>query len=128
MIRPLDTTISFLARHRPHNPSRWVVPYLLVVLTILLGLSLWQWHETSTFARDLRDGLVKSCEENGNPLREAVQDQIRHQIEQRETVDYTRFFPTIPPGELERLLEEQNEQDRKTLHRIAPINCAALYP
>lgn len=83
---------------------------------------------TKTFATELRNGLVASCEKNGNPLREAVQHQIQREIRQRETVDYSRFFPDVPPAELQLLLDEQTAADRATLREIAPVNCEQLYP
>jgi hypothetical protein len=83
---------------------------------------------TKDFATDLRNGLVQSCKVNGNPLREAVQDQLREQIHQRENLDYARFFPNVPFAELKALLEQQNRADRATLKKIAPVDCSRLYP
>jgi len=80
------------------------------------------------FNTELRNGLVASCERNGNPLREAVQKMIRDQIEQSRSPAIKRYFPQIPPRELERLIREQNEAREATLRQIAPVDCAALYP
>lgn len=79
-------------------------------------------------AVQLREGLVRSCQRNGNPLRKAVQRQIRERIQQREHLDFTRFFPNVPPGELNRLLAQENRADRVSLKQIAPIDCKRLYP
>lgn len=80
------------------------------------------------FATDLRDGLVKSCNRNGNPLREAVAKMIREQIKQSSSPEIRRYFPQIPAEELERLIRKQTKSREQTLREIAPVNCAALYP
>lgn len=80
------------------------------------------------FSSALRNGLVQSCEENGNPLREAVQEEVRSEIRQRSTLDYGRFFPDVPAAELERLLAEETAEDRAILKKIAPVDCPSLYP
>jgi uncharacterized membrane protein len=84
--------------------------------------------DNADFSTELRNGLVESCEVNGNPLREAVRHQINEQIQQREQLDYARFFPNIPTAELKLLLDQQTEADRERLKEIAPVNCASLYP
>jgi hypothetical protein len=80
------------------------------------------------FSTELRDGLVASCERNGNPLRDAVRKMIREQIQQSNSPAIKRYFPQIPAEELERLIRHQTEARRRTLHEIAPVNCEALYP
>jgi hypothetical protein len=127
MTNPLDKVIDFISHHRPSNPGSFVAPYLLVALTILLGLTIYQVAETRTFSTDLRDGLVKSCEKNGNPLREAVQTILQEQIEQSERTPRS-FFPDIPPDVFDRLIEEQRERNEEIIERIEPVDCPALYP
>jgi len=84
--------------------------------------------DNERFAKELHDGLVRNCKKNGNPLREAVQSQIREQIKQRQTFDYTKFFPSVPPAELKHLLEEQNRIDQARLKEIAPVPCTKIFP
>lgn len=84
--------------------------------------------ELERFSQDLRAGLVRNCETNGNPLREAVRGQLREEIHKRGTIDYSRFFPDIPPAELESLLAQQNRADHKTLRKLAPVDCPSLFP
>jgi len=82
---------------------------------------------TRDFSSKLRDGLVASCERNGNPLREAVQRMLREQIRRSERTPAS-FFPNIPPKVFEELIRQSIEADRKTIHEIAPVDCASLYP
>lgn len=108
---------------------------LLAVLAlggVLLGSYIYvrdqQISETELFSKQLRDGLVTSCEGNGNPLRVAVIGMLRDEIEQSHRADLARFFPQIPPAELEALIEEQNERRREVIRTIQPVDCEALYP
>lgn len=123
----ISRVIDWIHRHRPTNPGRFVMPYLVIVLTVLIGLSLIQVKDTRDFTGDLRDGLVKSCERNGNPLREAVQEVLREQIVSAERTPAS-FFPNIPPATFKRLVREQRERNEAVIRRIRPVKCAALYP
>jgi hypothetical protein len=80
------------------------------------------------FAVNLRNGLVRSCNDNGNPLREAVQELLEEQIKQSKPSVVAKLFPQIAPEELERLIREQNENKRKIIKKIAPLKCESLYP
>lgn len=76
---------------------------------------------------ELRDGLVESCERNGNPLREAVTTLLEDQIAQTQNLDYSEFFPTVPEERLDALIEMQNDKRRALLRTIQPVDCQALY-
>jgi uncharacterized membrane protein len=80
------------------------------------------------FSSELRDGLVASCESNGNPLREAVQKMLRDDIAQSRSPVLRRLFPQVPRAELDALIRADNEADRATIESIAPVDCASLYP
>jgi hypothetical protein len=86
-----------------------------------------QIEETQEFSDELRNGLVASCERNGNPLREAVQKMLREQIRSSEQTPQS-FFPNIPPEVFEDLIRERVRANRQIIHQIAPVDCAALYP
>lgn len=104
----------------------------IVLFIAVIGGALWLLNtrnsDLSGFATDLRNGLVKSCERTGNPLREAVQKMLRDQIRQSNPAEIRRFFPQIPAAELERLIAEQITRDRTTIRQIAPVDCSNLYP
>lgn len=86
-----------------------------------------QIEENQQFSDELRDGLVASCERNGNPLREAVQKMLREQIRASEQTPPS-FFPNIPPEVFEALIRERIAANRQIIHQIAPVDCASLYP
>lgn len=71
--------------------------------------------------------LVQSCEDNGNPLRMAVQQMLRDQIRQSHSPKLEEFFPQIPPRQLHRLIHRANERRRQEIRQIAPVDCASLY-
>jgi hypothetical protein len=97
----------------------WAISFLLLAFTI------WQ---VQAFGEDLRDGLIRSCERNGNPLREAVIDQLEGEIEQSKIVDYSEFFPSVPPERLDALIREENQRIRGYIEQIQPVDCPSLYP
>lgn len=107
--------------------GRYVMPYLVAGMSVLLILSFIRIDEANTFTSELRDGLVESCEQNGNPLRVAVQMMLREQIQRAESTP-ARFFPDVPPEVFHRLVRDQVVATEEAIRRIAPINCRALYP
>ena len=88
-----------------------------------------QVEQVETFNQELRNGLIASCEKNGNPLREAVQSLLRTQIKNSQNLkQLERFFPQIPPPELRTLTERQVDANQKLLHEIDPLDCEKIYP
>lgn len=84
--------------------------------------------EVAQFAVDLRNGLVNSCEQNGNPLREFVIEQAREKIHQSHETDYSVFFPNVDPQVLHDAIHAQNQRTFRLLQTIQPVDCEALYP
>jgi hypothetical protein len=76
--------LARLRRLLPRVPSRFVTPYLAGAITVLLVLNLIGVAETRTFTTKLRNGLVESCEKNGNPLREGLRLEKETEITERE--------------------------------------------
>jgi hypothetical protein len=104
----------------------------IVVLLCVVGGTLFlltdRSSETEAFSAELRAGLVTNCQRGGNPLRKAVQRMLREQIAQSKHIDLAKFFPQIPPAELQRLIAEQNAKRRALIRSIAPVDCTRLYP
>lgn len=109
---------------------------VLLVLVVLSGVGVGSYlyirseqvAETKEFSNELRDGLVASCERNGNPLREAVRKMLRQDLAQSDPQTIRRYFPQIPLSEIERLIQRQREETLETIAEIAPVDCASLYP
>lgn len=106
-----------------------VVLWLLVV-AVVIGLvgGAKLYVQQSNFSTDLRNGLVRSCEKNANPLRGVVRHRIRREIQQSTSFDYSQFFPSVPPALLHRKIAKQIAQDQKDLTKSAPVDCRSLYP
>lgn len=85
-------------------------------------------NAVQNFSVELRNGLVASCEKNGNPLRTAVQGMLEEEIKQTNPKLLREFFPQIPPEMLERIVNKQRARKEEVIKEIAPINCEALYP
>lgn len=113
-------------KHQTYLRGLVVVNAFVAAASLALGPYLFV--QVSAFSQDLRDGLVKGCERNGNPLREAVSTLLQDQIDQSRGLDYEKFFPTIPPNELHDLIHAQNQKRLALLKTIEPVDCASLYP
>lgn len=85
-------------------------------------------EQNSKFSREVNDALIRSCEKNGNPLREVVRGIIEDEIKQSKEADLTKFFPQFPPSELEKLVKKQNRQRHSRMQEIKPLNCDDQYP
>lgn len=85
-------------------------------------------NDVQQFSVELRNGLVASCEKNGNPLREAVQGLLEEEIKQSNPKTIQRFFPQIPPEVLESIIARTTEHKLRVIQEIKPVNCEALYP
>lgn len=110
---------------------------ILLVIAAVIGVFAFVTYATqqarvNDFSRQLRDGLVASCEKNGNPLRAGVTQMLQDQIAQSEaglkSGQYARFFPNIPEDELRALIEEQNAKRREIIEQIRPVDCADTFP
>lgn len=87
-----------------------------------------QVNQVQDFQSQLRTGLIKSCEDNGNPLREAVQSLLREQIKSsKNTTLLEKFFPQIPKSQLEKLTEASVAANQTRLREIRPLDCESLY-
>lgn len=120
-----------------HNGSRftkYILPYLTIILTVLVFLTFY-------IAIKTQSNLIDNCKDNGNPLREGVQKllendehRLHKEIIQNKQVDYKKLFPTYPPHKLEELIanklaELYNElKDTKELREInKPIDCDSRF-
>lgn len=120
MKNPLSSIIDFMHRHRPERIGRFVMPYLVVLLTVIAILGVVRVGE-------LRHGLIHSCEVNGNPIREAVQGVLRQELKRSDPETIRKFFPQIPEAELNHLLESQMDQIRAQIEKLNPVDCSAQY-
>lgn len=120
-----------------HNGSRftkYVLPYLVVILTLIVLL-------TGYIAIETRQNLINNCKENGNPLRIAVSKVLNNQakkldkeLAQSYAVNYKELFPKYDPVKLEELIaknrKEIKEEKKSIAHLIyvnRPIDCDAQF-
>lgn len=97
---------------------------LVVVLisgVCVIGVGLWL---AGSYNADLRQTLVESCEDNGNPLRETVRSLLRERIRGAESPLVATLFPQVPRS----LVEAQIAADQRRLREVAPVDCEARYP
>lgn len=119
--------LKWMRENKPPGLAAVVVPYIIVVLT---GITLFTGYtaiQTQDFAKQLRQGLVRGCDVNGNPLREVVQSILSEDIKQSKALPAS-YFPGIPPKKFHELVRAQRERNEARSRRIAPINCAAAFP
>lgn len=116
-------------RRRRGGLRGWWAKYAgSVAFVLLVGLTAAGFFSLQHFSTELRDGLVRACENNGNPLRAVVRKQIEYRLKTAETTDYARLFPNIPEDELRTLLRAQERELRRELELLAPVDCESLYP
>ena len=107
---------------------------LLITVVLMVAAAIYQFlvvnPDSARIQDQLRDsqnaihaGLVQNCEENGNPLRVAVQQILQDQIDQSHAVNLEKFFPQIPASQLHRLIHQQNQRRRSEIRQIAPVDC-----
>lgn len=155
MVNPFDSAVGWLHEHRPENPGKYVMPYMVVVLTLLLAVNLWQVAEARSENKDnralveqtreqatklkrlaisnrrlvhsLRAGLIEACRKNGNTVRAILRGKIREEMEQANPALVRQFFPQIPPGKLEQILRASREDDLRAIHALRPVECGKQY-
>lgn len=127
-MNPISRLIDFIHRHRPENPGRFVMPYLVVALSITTGASLYTAINARTFAGELRDGLVASCERNGNTLREVLREEQRAAITDPRDPRIRQLFPDQPQAVLNAIVAQGNSEHRTRLRKLRPVDCPSQYP
>jgi len=128
MLNPFGSLIGWIHHHRLERPGRYVMPYLVVVLTVIAGLTLVLVVRTQGFATELRDGLVESCEKNGNPLREVLREEQHAQITSPQDPRIQALFPNLPLAVIMPIVERGNAEHRQRLRKLHPVDCVSLYP
>lgn len=118
--------LDWMRENRPPGLAQVVVPYLIVVLTMISGFTGYTALQTQDFAHQLQAGLVRSCDVNGNPLREVVQQILQEDIDQSKKLPAS-YFPGIPPDKFRMLVKKKRIANEKKIKLIAPINCAAAF-
>lgn len=122
--------------------KRWLISFIVSVAAAIIVVTIMS-VVTKDEARDSKDvanaaavtstelieAIVESCENNGNPLREVVQEGLNEQIVQSQNEKlYEEFFPEADPAKLDRLIQAQVREYEKRLKKIEPLNCAKQYP
>jgi hypothetical protein len=118
------------------NRTKVIIIVLLIVLGVgasLTGAYLFlrqqNIEQVNQFASELHEGLVENCNKNGNPLREGVSQLLEKEIKTSQNTELLKqFFPQVQLATVERLIEEENEERRKILREIEPVDCATQYP
>jgi hypothetical protein len=76
-------------------------------------------------------GLIASCEQNGNPLRNAIQLIILDDIQQTQSLigseEGAQLFPAVPPRQLNAFLRGSVRDNRRILATIPDVDCQATF-
>lgn len=128
MINPLGNLIGLIHRHRPAHPGRFVMPYLVVALSITTAASLYTAINARTFAGDLRDGLVASCEKNGNTLREVLREEQLAALTDADDPRIRAILPNVPHSVIVAIVRQGNREHRERLRKLRPVDCPSQYP
>jgi len=119
----------------PFKGLRFAVAAFVISLFLFLAvvgggtlLIITRSNDNARFAEQIRDGLVASCEQNGNPTREAVQGLLEEQIRTAQSPIIDSLFPSFPPAELEALINARIRANQNRLEEVRPVDCSRLYP
>lgn len=133
---------DWMRDHAPHTLAPYVMPYLIVLLTVIAFLSadtafnakhLAEENQhiatiAHTTADELQEGLVWGCKYDTNVLRSLLRSRLRNELASPAKIkEYRDLFPTIPPGKLALLVKKSNVEKRDEIYKLRPINCVALY-
>lgn len=95
MRKIFDSAIGFIRHHRPARPGRFVTPYLVGALTLLLILGAVQINENHDQIKESRKQIAQSRRNNAETRRALCA--LRADLEQR--IDGSRdFLRTHPQG------------------------------
>lgn len=107
----------------------WSLVVLAAVLAFYAINSKDEAQKATGLTTEVIEAIVKSCEDNGNPLREVLQEEIEENKEQSENKELLEeYFPNADPEKLDRLLVEQIEKYEERLDKIEPLDCQSKYP
>lgn len=101
---------------------------LLAVGGITVAVLAGKTTTNADFAKELRDGLVENCRQNGNPLREVLIEEQRAAIENPHDPRIKKLFPDAPLALAERVIREGNREHRERIGKLQPVDCRAQYP
>ena len=71
--------------------------------------------------------LIRSCRDNGNPLRMAVREMLQDEIKQSHSPFIYKAFPQFSHRRLNRKIGQANRTRRKLIRQIKPVDCSATY-
>lgn len=114
-------------RHVPPAVQHWIVPYVLIVLTLLaLSTPIAYYEQTRAYQGSLRDASVDGCQRQ-NDVRAALRLSVRQQMQQTRSIRADQF-PGFSPQDFHQLVRSQLAQDRSLLATIPNVNCELAYP
>lgn len=141
--------VKWLRENRPPGIARYVMPYLIVVLTVIsiatVNITLENRAQTNDVreqaakirtltqeARDLATSLqsavVEACEDNGAALRRVTRETLQEKIHNAENPRPGLVAALgLPREKVEGLLQGNIAKLRARLALVAPIDCAEQY-
>lgn len=102
-----------------------VMPYLTVILTVILALTVWQTIENREFAHELRDAQIENCE--NSPVRKVLVEGLESELVSVNDPRIREAFPNVPKEVTDRLIREGNRRTRQRIGRLLAIDCEARY-
>jgi len=107
---------------------------LAVVSVVLLGVTGWfsasQYNKTKDAANDVRNQALENCQNSVKPggVRFIIADQIQHQLDQSRSIDYHQFFPNVPPKQLHKVIQHQQQQQKAQIYQLKHPDCESVFP
>lgn len=101
---------------------------VIFVAIVALAGQLQNSNSIHQFDKDLHTGLIRVCEQRINPLLQVQRSQLKRDIKQSKSFDYSKFFPGVPKAQLDALIKAQIQQDKEQLKILKSVNCQKAFP
>lgn len=108
---------------------KWSVIRFVITLAVAVGLVVYISVREGNTAREVREGQVESCEDNGTPMRETLTEILQEQIDESHSPLTSKIAEALhlTDEEAQAIIKAQNEKRRERIKQIKPFSCEKQY-
>lgn len=120
-----NAIVRWLRANRPRDVARFVMPYLVLLLTVVTLLTLKIALENREQTHEIRANQIEACE--NSPIKHI---QIETLKEGRLSINDPRIselFPNVPKEVRDRFVREGDKEANDRIERLRNIDCVKRY-
>lgn len=111
-----------------HTVWRGVIAFNTLLAASALVLSAYFFTRNAVSQDQLRLSLIESCQKASTPQRQALIGVLQDQIAQSHAADLQKFFPSIPPHQLHRLIRKANATREARIRELQDVpSCVSRF-